>query len=79
MKPVLSTIKTTSELVVYRSAYGHECCVPGKMTCKDMLFCIPLKSKINFLGISWIGKADYDVWEYQGKEFITPRRALGIF
>lgn len=76
MKPIFKTIKTTSELIVYRSAFGFDCCVPGKPISNTMLFRIPLNSEINYHGLCWIEKRDYDLWSFQEQEFITPRYVL---
>ena len=75
MHRAFSQLKTTSELIVYRSAYGHDCCVPGKQTCANFLYRISLGSEIIFLGIKKI-ESEYDLFSWEGKEFITPLGAL---
>lgn len=58
---VFKNLETTSELIVYRSASRHNCCVPGKPTCANFLYRILMGSKIDFLGIKKI-QAEYDLF-----------------
>ena len=70
------TIRTNSELIIYRSYAGHLSCVPSKPICQNMVKVIPINSEINYMGIKSIGKNSYDLFEYQKIEFIAPIDAI---
>jgi hypothetical protein len=70
------TITTNSELIIYRSYAGHLSCVPSKPICQNMVKVIPFNSEISYMGIKTLGKNRYDLFDYQGLEFIAPIDAI---